>query len=53
MLSYIILITNAWNFIIARFTPQMFLVMEYGVYFFFASLMIISVFFVFYFVPSI
>jgi sugar porter (SP) family MFS transporter len=41
-----------WNFIISRFTPQMFLKMEYGVYFFFASLMILSVPFVFFLVPE-
>ncbi|GAB1317336.1 hypothetical protein MFIFM68171_07546 [Madurella fahalii] len=41
-----------WNFIISRFTPQMFLKMEYGVYFFFASLMLISIVFVFFCVPE-
>lgn len=41
-----------WNFIISRFTPQMFLKMSYGVYFFFASLMILSVFFVFFCIPE-
>lgn len=41
-----------WNFIIARFTEQMFNAWGYGVYFFFASLMILSVFFVFFFVPE-
>jgi hypothetical protein len=41
-----------WNFLISRFTPQMFNKMEYGVYFFFASLMIISVVFVFFFIPE-
>jgi magnesium-transporting ATPase (P-type) len=41
-----------WNFIVARFTPQMFQTMGYGVYFFFASLMIISVFFVWFFIPE-
>lgn len=41
-----------WNFIISRFTPQMFLKMGYGVYFFFASLMILSIVFVFFFVPE-
>ncbi|KAF2761035.1 general substrate transporter [Pseudovirgaria hyperparasitica] len=41
-----------WNFIISRFTPQMFLKMEYGVYFFFASLMILSVPFVFFLIPE-
>ncbi|KAF2263789.1 general substrate transporter [Lojkania enalia] len=41
-----------WNFIISRFTPQMFNKMGYGVYFFFASLMIISVPFVFFLIPE-
>lgn len=41
-----------WNFIISRFTPQMFATMSYGVYFFFASLMILSVFFVYFLVPE-
>ncbi|KAK3320159.1 general substrate transporter [Cercophora scortea] len=41
-----------WNFIISRFTPQMFLKMEYGVYFFFASLMILSIIFVWFLVPE-
>jgi len=41
-----------WNFIISRFTPQMFLTMKYGVYFFFASLMILSVPFVWFLVPE-
>lgn len=41
-----------WNFIISRFTPQMFLKMSYGVYFFFASLMILSVVFVALFIPE-
>ena len=31
-----------WNFLVARFTPQMFATMGYGVYFFFAALMIVS-----------
>ena len=35
-----------WNFIISRFTPQMFATMEYGVYMFFASLMLLSIPFV-------
>jgi hypothetical protein len=34
-------------FLIARFTPQMFKAMGYGVYLFFASLMVLSIFFVF------
>lgn len=41
-----------WNFIVSRFTPQMFLRMRYGVYFFFASLMILSIAFVFFLVPE-
>lgn len=41
-----------WNFIISRFTPQMFIKMGYGVYFFFASLMIMSATFVFFFIPE-
>ncbi|KAF1999580.1 quinate permease [Amniculicola lignicola CBS 123094] len=41
-----------WNFIISRFTPQMFLTMGYGVYFFFASLMICSIFFVWFLIPE-
>jgi hypothetical protein len=41
-----------WNFIISRFTPQMFLKMEYGVYFFFASLMILSIPFVYFLIPE-
>lgn len=41
-----------WNFLVSRFTPQMFTKMGYGVYFFFASLMILSVFFVFFLIPE-
>jgi sugar porter (SP) family MFS transporter len=41
-----------WNFIVSRFTPQMFLTMGYGVYFFFASLMILSVPFVYFLIPE-
>ncbi|KAF9869680.1 hypothetical protein CkaCkLH20_12867 [Colletotrichum karsti] len=41
-----------WNFIISRFTPQMFNAWDYGVYFFFASLMICSAVFVFFLVPE-
>ncbi|KAL7271115.1 hypothetical protein RUND412_006156 [Rhizina undulata] len=41
-----------WNFLIARFTPQMFTTMGYGVYVFFATLMICSVPFVFFLVPE-
>ncbi|KAF1816755.1 quinate permease [Eremomyces bilateralis CBS 781.70] len=41
-----------WNFLISRFTPQMFLKMESGVYFFFASLMILSIIFVWFLIPE-
>ncbi|KAF4127031.1 Sugar (and other) transporter [Geosmithia morbida] len=41
-----------WNFIVARFTEQMFNAWGYGVYFFFASLMLLSVAFVFFFIPE-
>lgn len=41
-----------WNFVISRWTPQMFTTMNYGVYFFFASLMLLSVPFVFYLLPE-
>lgn len=41
-----------WNFIIARFTEQMFNAWKYGVYFFFASLMLISWLFVFFCIPE-
>ena len=44
-----------WNFIIARFTPEMFLNMGKsgcGVYFFFASMMILSIIFVWFFIPE-
>lgn len=41
-----------WNFLISRFTPQMFAEMQYGVYFFFASLMLFSIVFVFFFIPE-
>ncbi|KAI9703426.1 MAG: hypothetical protein M1820_005898 [Bogoriella megaspora] len=44
-----------WNFIISRFTPQMFNTMGRsgcGVYFFFASMMIISFAFVYFLVPE-
>jgi len=41
-----------WNFIISRFTPQMFLTMQYGVYFFFATLMLLSIIFVWFFIPE-
>jgi sugar porter (SP) family MFS transporter len=41
-----------WNFLVARFTPQMFTAMGFGVYFFFASLMIFSAIFVFFLMPE-
>lgn len=41
-----------WNFLVARFTPQMFATMEYGVYYFFASLMLCSVVFVWFLIPE-
>ena len=44
-----------WNFIIARFTPQMFNSMGssgYGVYFFFAAMMILSIPFVYFLIPE-
>lgn len=41
-----------WNFLISRFTPQMFDKMEYGVFFFFASLMMLSILFVYFLVPE-
>ncbi|TKX18518.1 quinate permease [Elsinoe australis] len=44
-----------YNFLISRFTPQMFLKMGRsgsGVYFFFASMMIVSIFFVFFLIPE-
>jgi len=44
--------TGFWNFIVSRFTPQMFTAMGYGVYFFFASLMICSVIFVYFLMPE-
>jgi hypothetical protein len=37
---------------LARFTPQMFTTMGYGVYFFFASLMILSAIFVYFLIPE-
>lgn len=37
-----------WNFLVARFTAQMFTSMRFGVYFFFASLMMCSIVFVFF-----
>lgn len=41
-----------WNFLISRFTPQMFSAMGYGVYFFFASLMMCSIVFVYFLIPE-
>ena len=41
-----------WNFLVSRFTPQMFTAMGYGVYFFFASLMMLSIIFVYFLVPE-
>ncbi|KAJ5799572.1 uncharacterized protein N7518_001640 [Penicillium psychrosexuale] len=41
-----------WNFLVSRFTPQMFTAMGYGVYFFFASLMMLSIVFVYFLVPE-
>ncbi|KAJ5713945.1 uncharacterized protein N7483_011126 [Penicillium malachiteum] len=41
-----------WNFLISRFTPQMFSTMGYGVYFFFASLMLCSIVFVYFLIPE-
>jgi sugar porter (SP) family MFS transporter len=39
-------------FIVARFTPQMFSSMRFGVYLFFASFMILSIAFVWFFLPE-
>jgi hypothetical protein len=41
-----------WNFLVARFTPQMFNAMGFGVYFLFASLMLCSVVFVYFLMPE-
>ncbi|KAJ9207608.1 hypothetical protein DTO027B5_6097 [Paecilomyces variotii] len=41
-----------WNFIVARFTPQMFSSMKYGVWFFFAGLQLLSVPFVYFLLPE-
>jgi sugar porter (SP) family MFS transporter len=41
-----------WNFLISRFTPQMFNTMGYGVYLFFASLMIWGAVFVYFLIPE-
>jgi len=37
---------------VSRFTPQMFSSMGYGVYFFFAALMVLSVFWVYFLMPE-
>ncbi|KAL2212453.1 quinate permease [Sarocladium strictum] len=41
-----------WNFIIARFTVNMFNAWGYGVYFFFASMTLISIAFVYFLIPE-
>ncbi|CAI6026389.1 unnamed protein product [Clonostachys chloroleuca] len=41
-----------WNFIVARFTPQMFTKMNYGVFFLFASLQLLSIIYVYFLVPE-
>ncbi|KAF2969697.1 hypothetical protein GQX73_g3936 [Xylaria multiplex] len=41
-----------WNFLISRFTPQLFNALGYAVYFFFASLMLLSIIFVFFLIPE-
>ncbi|RWA03078.1 hypothetical protein EKO27_g12026 [Xylaria grammica] len=41
-----------WNFLISRFTPQLFDALGYAVYFFFASLMVLSIVFVFFLIPE-
>ncbi|KAJ7302984.1 general substrate transporter [Mycena albidolilacea] len=41
-----------WGFIITRFTPQMFTSMGYGVYIFFATLMVVSVPFIYFILPE-
>jgi len=41
-----------FNFLIARFTPQMFAAMGYGVYLFFATLMICAAIYVWFLVPE-
>ncbi|KAF8157112.1 MFS quinate transporter QutD [Crassisporium funariophilum] len=41
-----------FGFLIARFTPQMFAAMGYGVYLFFATLMVLSTFYVFLLLPE-
>jgi hypothetical protein len=41
-----------WNFIVTRFTPQMFTSMKYGVWFFFATLQLLSIPFIFFLLPE-
>ncbi|KAF8873773.1 general substrate transporter [Infundibulicybe gibba] len=41
-----------FGFLIARFTPQMFTAMGYGVYMLFASLMVISIFYIYLVLPE-
>lgn len=41
-----------WNFIVARFTPQMFAKMGPGVWFFFASMQMLSIPFVYFLLPE-
>jgi sugar porter (SP) family MFS transporter len=41
-----------WNFLVARFTLQMFQTMGYGVFMFFAALMLCSIVFVFFLIPE-
>ncbi|OKL57498.1 putative quinate permease [Talaromyces atroroseus] len=41
-----------FNFLVSRFTKQMFAKMNYGVYFFFASLSFLAFFFAFFFIPE-
>lgn len=41
-----------FNFLVSRFTPQMFLKMGFGVYMFFACLMLLSIPFVFFLIPE-
>lgn len=41
-----------WNFVVARFTPQMFTNMGYGVFLFFASLQLLSMVYVYFLLPE-
>ncbi|PSR97206.1 general substrate transporter [Coniella lustricola] len=41
-----------FNFLVSRFTPQMFATMGFGVYMFFAALMILSFVFIFFLIPE-